>query len=127
LIGKPTPGAVLNTWIEEVVFDIDTADGRLNRYQEIKKYHLMKSPITAADLFNELARQSARTDIGRTWWRDITHRLRMSEEMQIEMKHRWSLTHEVIQSAVESIYNSELAEEQSAKANKASKTGVLLL
>jgi uncharacterized protein (DUF608 family) len=51
----------------------------------------------------------------------------MSEEMQIEMKHRWSLTHEVIQSAVESIYNLELAEEQSAKANKASKTGVLLL
>jgi hypothetical protein len=85
LVGKPTNGAVINKWMEEVLFDTDTADGKLGKYQEIRKYHLMKSSSTPADLYNELARQSAKTEVGKSWWREITQRLRHTEDMQIQM------------------------------------------
>jgi hypothetical protein len=46
---------------------------------------LMKSSSTPADLYNELARQSAKTEVGKSWWREITQRLRHTEDMQIQM------------------------------------------
>jgi hypothetical protein len=127
LVGKPTPGAVLNKWMEEVLFETETAEGKLQSYQAIKRYHLMKNPSTARDLHNELARQAAKTDVGKSWWREVSQRLRVTEELQIELGKSWTLTHEAIQHAVEAIYNLELAEEQSTKSTKpSSRRGVVV-
>jgi hypothetical protein len=127
LVGKPTHGAVINKWMEEVLFDTDNADGKLSKYQEIRKYHLMKSSSTPADLYNELARQSAKTEVGKSWWREITQRLRQTEEMQIQIRNPWTLTHEVLQNVVESLYNLELSEEQSVRSSKpAAKMGFVV-
>ena len=43
LLGKPIDGAVINTWLPTVVFEEDAAESKLGRYQEIRKYLLMKS------------------------------------------------------------------------------------
>ena len=38
LLGKPIKGVVVNAWMAEVLFDMDTAAGKLARYQELRKY-----------------------------------------------------------------------------------------
>ena len=71
LLGQPTESAVLNRWVSEVLFDLDSADDRLKRYQEIKKYLLMKSDTRPMELHDELARQAMIPEykhIGGLWW-----------------------------------------------------------
>jgi hypothetical protein len=60
LVGKPTHGAVINKWMEEVLFDTDTADGKLSKYQEIRKYHLFFCRISL--LLRALVCKSATAD-----------------------------------------------------------------
>ena len=51
----------------EVLLDKDTAAGKLARYQELRKYLLQKTGATAQDFYEELARQTAKTETGRQW------------------------------------------------------------
>ena len=37
-LGKPIKGVVFNAWMAEVLFDKDTAAGKLARNQELRKY-----------------------------------------------------------------------------------------
>ena len=57
----------------EVLFDKDTAAGKLARYQEVRKYLLQKTAVTATDLNASLP--DTKTKVDRQWWRDMTHKL----------------------------------------------------
>ena len=60
LLGKPMQGAVINKWMAEVQFDVDTAAGKLERYQELPEYLLLKSRTDAR-------RASKAVRLGRYW------------------------------------------------------------
>ena len=68
----------------EVLFDKDPAACNLVRYKELRKYLLTKAGTNARDLHEELARQAAKTEISKQWWRDVTHKLSLSEDLHIE-------------------------------------------
>ena len=55
-LGKLITGAVVNEWMAEVLFDKDTAAGKLAKNQELRKYLLQKTRATARKLYEELAR-----------------------------------------------------------------------
>jgi hypothetical protein len=115
LLGQPTEGAVVNRWVSEVVFDVDSADGRLQRYHDIKKYLLMKSHTRPMELHDELARQAMLPEykhIGGPWWTAVKLHLRNSETLQIQMGKSWTVSYENIQAAVDARYSQELIEEQ---------------
>ena len=101
LLGKPTPGAVINKGMSEVLLMEDTAAGKLERYREIRRNLLLKTSTSPMALHDELTRQASKTTIGQAWWSEVDTFLRRSEEMQVVMGMGWVLTYEAIQMAVE--------------------------
>ena len=51
----------------KVAFDKDTAADKLARYQELRKYVLLKSGTNSRDLYEELARQAVKTEVVKQW------------------------------------------------------------
>lgn len=92
LLGKPTEGEVLNTWMAQVTFTDDTAMGRFKSYQTIKKLITMKEGCTPMALRDELARQANLTEVGQVWWKKVTQLLGQDRSMKAAMGKPWELT-----------------------------------
>ena len=60
----------------------------------------------------------AKIEVGRQWWMDVTHKLSLSEELQIEMGKVWTITFDNIELAVEAVYQLDLHEELTSRAGR---------
>ena len=101
LLGKPTDGAVVSTWMAQVKFDDDTAMGKYRAYQRMRQLATQKKDMSPETFLEELARQANLTTAGQTWWTRVEARLTQSEDMQVAMMQPWVLTYQAISSAVE--------------------------